>query len=602
MIKKIIAFILMLIMCFSFVGCGTPSTPGGSTGGGSTGGGTTGGGSTGGGEVAPPSGGGTEDLGFWDPNASVEDRDNGSTSHIFNGYGTVNTSSTLTAPKYDPNGTLTVSSIKNVGGKTYIDVDGKPMPYLGVEFRVDAFMNCDRYTYAEVEYLFKEAAALGVTCVQVPVEWRDFENEKDQWDWTYVDAMIFFAEKYNLKMEFLWYGTNMVGDTHGYTVPDYILRDGRTYPKLDAERTGEFWGYYGLQFYMDFDDPDLIEREAGAAKEMMNHIYEYNNTHGDKKTVVGIQVLNEACVFFNWRITGKKVIDPDTGAIMNKETAITKVCNSMDAIGKAIKSAQYKVYTRTNIADTYTNNGSFYNNGQEGVQSAVKAAPSYVQRMYNLEGIDIIGDDTYKDQFHNVKGVLQMYKKLSGNFTHIAENNAAYPESAQMILTAMALGGGYSLYDLVTPPYFIENGTASVDQGILQYDPNSKTNYIKRDHYAQVQSIFKGLQKACTAQNDYAVVKCMDGNFGAFIKTDKTQTIKLVACTVTVTRQTGGSRLAGFAIAHGANVYFYFNEPVTVSYTDASGTYNNVSVAKDSLVQKSLDGLSQTNNVWEVIV
>ena len=90
-------------------------------------------------------------------------------------------------------------------------------------------MNTDFYTYEELERLFEEAAKLGVTSVQIPVEWKDIEVKEDEWDFSYLHAVLTFANKYNLKMELLWFGTNMVGDSHSYTIPDYILKDGKTY-------------------------------------------------------------------------------------------------------------------------------------------------------------------------------------------------------------------------------------------------------------------------------------------------------------------------------------------------------------------------------------
>ena len=45
--------------------------------------------------------------------------------------------------------------ISNEYGRN-IEVEGKDFIYLGTQIRVDAFMNCDKYTYADIKYLFKD--------------------------------------------------------------------------------------------------------------------------------------------------------------------------------------------------------------------------------------------------------------------------------------------------------------------------------------------------------------------------------------------------------------------------------------------------------------
>ena len=76
----------------------------------------------------------------------------------------------LTDPVYDGSKVLVSRVVTNEVG-THIEVEGNPFLYIGAQIRVDAFMNCDKLNYEEVEYLFAEAAKLGVPSIQVPVEW-----------------------------------------------------------------------------------------------------------------------------------------------------------------------------------------------------------------------------------------------------------------------------------------------------------------------------------------------------------------------------------------------------------------------------------------------
>ena len=96
---------------------------------------------------------------------------------------------------------VAVSSIVSNDGNYNISVDGKDFLFLGTQIRVDAFMNCDKYNYQEIKALFEEAAKLGVTCVQIPVEWSKIEKKQDQYSFKYVHEMISYANEYNLKIE-----------------------------------------------------------------------------------------------------------------------------------------------------------------------------------------------------------------------------------------------------------------------------------------------------------------------------------------------------------------------------------------------------------------
>lgn len=374
--------------------------------------------------------------------------------------------------------------ISNEYGRN-IEVEGKDFIYLGTQIRVDAFMNCDKYTYADIKYLFKEAAALGVNCIQVPVEWSKIEFAQDEFNFKYVHEMLSYANEYDLKVEIMWYGSNMCGDTHSYSVPNYILADGRTYPKFDALRTGEFWNYYGILWYLDFDHPNLVSRETNAVRKLMDYIYTFDSTHGGKKPVIGVQIENEPDAFPRWRIDQYEVKSPTTGAKMTMEEGFEKVCNSVDALGKEVKNAKYKVYTRVNFANA--TNGSVYTG------SIVNDAPSYVKKVNNLEGIDIVGDDCYMSSVRNVKGIINMFNSLPNNFGHIAENAGNYQNTPSLILAALAQHGGYSIYDLMTSPFFIQNGSGDVNQGII--DPGETANtFVYKNHYEETKLLISGLK------------------------------------------------------------------------------------------------------------
>lgn len=474
-----------------------------------------------------------------------------------------------TDPVYDGDAIKVSEVVTNEYG-THIQVDGQDFLYVGAQIRVDAFMNCDKLSYAQIENLFAEASRLGVTCVQIPVEWAKIETEKDVFDYTYLYYMMQFANKYDLKLEFLWFGTNMCGDTHSYTVPDYILRDGKTYPKFDALRTGEYWNYYGIMWFLDFDNENLIARESNALAKMMDYIYEYDSTHGAKKPVIGVQVLNEPDIFIRWRVPDQQVLSSVTGKQMTEEEAYTKICNSLEALGKTVKESKYQVYTRVNLAsstgsDSLGNTGGIWDNGK------VKDAPAFAKRIQELEFIDIVGDDSYTSSVKNIKGIASMYAtKLTNNFGQIAENDGSYSNTASLILTAVSSHGGYSIYDLLTSPFFVENGSAKVDQGILLFADGSYDRFVQKDHWQQTHDLIAGL-KAVT----HEVYRVSPENFACFnLATDNArQSTQQTICTTSVTLDFATeSGAIGFAIDRGSWLDVYVTDAATLKISDATVT------------------------------
>lgn len=394
----------------------------------------------------------------------------------------------------DDGKTIVVSELKHLdNGKTVVYVDDKPFKSIGIQIRTDALMNCDHLGLQDLEVFFEKAGELGVNTVEVPVQWKDIEISDNVFDFTYMDTILSYALKYDLKIELLWFGTNMCGDTHSYSVPEYILCDGKTYPKLDALRTGEFWAYYGIQWFMDFSNENLIKRESAAITRTMNHIYNYDKDHGSTHPVIAFQVLNEADIFPRFRLATKQVVSPTTLEIMSEEEAWKKVLVALDAYGKAVKESKYVVYTRTNLAAS-TGSGYGISSDNSFSKESIKNPPEWAKKIFELEGIDAIGDDPYTKKVKEIKGISYMYgEKLPGNYPHIAENAGDYSNIPSLMLSALSLGAGYNMYDLATPPFFIAHASSStVDQGICTYKNGQLTN---RAHFDATKKIIEGINK-----------------------------------------------------------------------------------------------------------
>lgn len=459
-----------------------------------------------------------------------------------------------------------VSQKVTENGKTTLQVEGHPFLYEGIQLRVDAFMNCDGYSYDKIEPLFEKAAALGVSCVQVPLEWADIEIENDVWDDTYLAEMLSFAQKYDLKMEFLWYGSNMCGDTHSYTVPDYILRDGKTYPKYDGNRVGEFWNYYGVMWFLDFDNAALLAQEARALTHCLDYVYEWDGRHGQSKNLIGVQILNEPDIFVRWRIEERNVLALHSSSQMTLEEGWEKVRNSLDYLGKAVKKCKYQVFTRTNLASS---TAAGYSMSANGIYSGneVKDPPDWAKRIAALEGIDFIGDDVYRSLVKDVKGVATMYgAKLPGNFSLISENDGGYSNTASLILASLACGAGYSIYELATSPFFLANNSANIEQGICTV--LSDGSLQEKAHFAEVHSILDGLKKAGTAPVSASVGNILVFNAeGDYPKQSVSQDIasaSLQAHFVTA------NKALGFLVDTGKEALAYFTQDAVLTLSNAT--------------------------------
>jgi len=172
----------------------------------------------------------------------------------------------------DKNKVNTVSKIVVKDGVTYVEVEGKPFIYSGIQLRTDAFMNCEYKTAEQLDEYFRLASLLNVNTVQIPLDWNDIEKDFDEYDYSVPDAFLTSAEKYGLKVEFLWFSTNMCGETHSYHVPDYIIDDPVTYPRYQTDYTGQFWPYYGYIMHLEFGSDNLLVREVKVVKNLMNFI------------------------------------------------------------------------------------------------------------------------------------------------------------------------------------------------------------------------------------------------------------------------------------------------------------------------------------------
>lgn len=392
---------------------------------------------------------------------------------------------------------IEVSKLMTENGKTYLSVNGIPFPLFGAQIRLDALLNCDQLTLNDVENYFIKAKDLGVNCVQVPIAWNMIEKTEGTFDFTIVNRILYYANKYDLKLELLWFSTNMVGDSFSYLVPQYLLNDSSK--RFWRNDEGWFWDYYGYQYTLIIDDTWVLEKEVNAVTKLFDHIRIWDSENGEKHPVITAQIHNEPDALVRWRLTQKALKYRD-GTILTKERAWNMTLNALNEIGKAVKNSSYKVATRTNLIA-----GDLINPYPE----ATNAKPKDV---FDLDGIDFIGVDSYKDNLKALKNEVMAYASIPGNYALVAENKGSYGNAPSLILTAAAVGGAYNIYDLATSKYFIDHTTipAEIDHGVYTWDLQEKW-YNNQWFTDKNRRIIKGLVAASV---DVARVK--PENFAAF--------------------------------------------------------------------------------------
>lgn len=450
---------------------------------------------------------------------------------------------------------INVSKIVTENGKSYVTVGDIPFPVLGAQLRLDAFINGDKKMIKDIEIYFQKASELGVNCLQIPVYWNLIEPQKDIFKFSEVDSILGYANKYGLKIEILWFSTNMIGDSFSFLVPDYVLSVSDK--RFSSKYEGHYSVYYGNCYTLILNDEWILERETNAVKRLMNHIGEWDRSNGLQHPVISVQVHNEPDGLARWRYDQLELKYKD-GRPFTREDAWEITLQALNAVGKAVKESDYKVVTRTNII-TY-----------EGLTDFPQLTGANPKDVFVLDGIDFVSYDPYVSSIDVIKNNTLAFNSIPGNYSLIAENKGVYENTASLILTAVALGSGYNIYDLATSKFFIDNALPAhkdeIDHGIYTWDLKEKA------HTASVKSVLKGLTAAFPD-----VVMCKVEDFAVFNVDSqfpkKNYTQKINSTRVTYSFSTSSTAL-GFALTRNDYLLIYVTENADIQLSN--GTFSKV--------------------------
>ncbi len=316
-----------------------------------------------------------------------------------------------------------VSQMATADGQPYVEYLGEPYLMYGVQMRLDWIFKDTGADTAFIEENFAKVKELGFNSVMIPIYWQTVEPEMDKYDFTQLKLYYTYLNKYDLTVQWLWFGTNVCG--LGY-IPEYVSKDRDTYKIVTADN-----GAQGN--YMDFSCAATMKREQKALSEMMEWIAQNDQ---DKRCVM-IQLNNEVdqgAGYFQENFTDETIV----GGWWQSQEAHDKYCwvggqrtavfAQLSALGNIVHKSSYPVVTRVNVSGA----------GRDEVPELVQD----YRDMLMMSGIDMVGVDSYAKTWKALKSSLSL---VDGNLTHVAENGGNY-DSTYNTINLFDMGAGMLIY------------------------------------------------------------------------------------------------------------------------------------------------------------
>ncbi len=222
------------------------------------------------------------------------------------------------------------AEIKTVGDRQVPYHNGKPYLYNPIHFRYDYLLRNFSPDAADKALedgmrLIKEA---GFNAVMIYVSWEKIYDGK-KYDLTYFTKQFKLAEKYNLKVHIVWFGSNVTG-FGGYRS---WQTDREKYPALigldGAPVIGT--GFADGKEIPDFSNPIYAEEEGAAILEICKWLYDNDK---DRRTVA-IQLEDEP--------------DNNEGGNGQWMSQFKNYVGHLDRLAKVVKESPYSMIAYVNI-------------------------------------------------------------------------------------------------------------------------------------------------------------------------------------------------------------------------------------------------------------
>jgi hypothetical protein len=359
--------------------------------------------------------------------------------------------------------------------KSYIvNRQGIPELVLSSEIRLDIIMLADQLTIEEIEPYFAIAKETGLNTVDLPFIWKWIENEKDVYDTTIIHQLLDYAKAYDLKVNLIWYGSFVDGESRTGLYPEYIAEDEETYPiLLDLYD----FGIFGRVKIMDWTDQALLERESLAIYELMNAVYDWNMENNRYDPLMMVQIGQGLDRFPRWRISQYEVLGDD-GILLTQQEGWDIVEVYIEHIAKAINLSAYRPLVRVEFTE------------QNGVTS-------YVTSIKDIAHVDLVSP-TYLHSIANAKtGMRNFVQDLSDMPIYNAQNWADDMNHKNMLAT-IALGAfGFNSYQLSAAEFYPEPPNGALYDRIDRTASSMVLMFTQKNQRVDmIKPILLGLDKA----------------------------------------------------------------------------------------------------------
>lgn len=336
-----------------------------------------------------------------------------------------------------------------------------PQLILSSLLRTDLLINADFLTTKEMEDYFAIAKATNMNCLDLTIMWSQIEKEEGVYDFHDLENYLNYAKKYDLKLNLIWYGSFVDGETHSANIPSYIYQDHKTYPIIM-----DLFDYanYGRCLIMDYANENLLKKESMALYSMMNYIQSWNEKENHYDPIIMVQIGQGIDRFQRWRINAYKVKD-EKGELYPSEKAWSMAKTYVNELAKGVKYSAYRALTRIEFCE----------------QNAVV---NYVREMKDCDYIDLVCP-TYLHEISSTKNGIRSFVDEFEEMAVVNAENWASDINDKQILATLALGGtGYVSYQLSSPNYFPESPSGAL---YGRYDASKESlaeKFVERNNRA----------------------------------------------------------------------------------------------------------------------
>ena len=311
-------------------------------------------------------------------------------------------------------------------GRPYLEVDGQPYLYLSVENwgkqqLLGGCNGCSNWRYglpqfttpmptSWLENVFEKTKAAGYTTISMILDWNQIEpTSQGTFDWSLVDQYIAWAVKYDLRIDWVWFGslnecgTRMPPNTNGWMtwVPSYVQDQAKYFGRAIFDQD-VYCAWLPDGGVHNTDANYLFSSERNAVANLFAHLATVDTTH---RTIL-FQDENEPNLHPDWATSsGKAIIQ---GILSN--------------LAQVVKQSAYPVAVRINVA-------------------------GYASDDFNLPYVDFQGTDLYSGDPNAVKAST-VNPPHSGPLGGIAENDGGYSDISTLATMAIINGAYYNSFQL----------------------------------------------------------------------------------------------------------------------------------------------------------